>query len=152
MTSNYMQLDTAIDIVCYVLNLFALVNTPRVIFRTAFIHYLLISIIACLDLQHFLRFITGSCLLPQGPCRIDVLFSDDDEGCIFASTCLLQLHVPRHFESYEGFKAAMKAFPIHQDRPSILFKETGHDPSKCTFRKMREAVLGLLKLHFIKYI
>lgn len=61
------------------------------------------------DLQHFLRFITGSCLLPQGPCRIDVLFSDDDEGCIFASTYLLQLHVPRHFESYEGFKAAMKA-------------------------------------------
>ena len=97
------------DIVCYVLNLFALVNAPRVIFRTAFIHYLLISIIVCLDLQHFLRFITGSCLLPQGPCRIDVLFSDDDEGCIFASTCLLQLHVPRHFESYEGFKAAMKA-------------------------------------------
>lgn len=61
------------------------------------------------DLQHLLRFITGSCLLPQGPCRIDVLFSDDDEGCIFASTCLLQLHVPRHFQSYEEFKVAMKA-------------------------------------------
>jgi len=61
------------------------------------------------DLQHFLRFITGSCMLPQGACRIDVLFTDDDEGCVFASTCLLQLHVPQHFESYEGFKAAMKA-------------------------------------------
>ena len=76
---------------------------------SAFIHYLSINTNVCLDLQNFLRFITGSCLFPQGPCRINVMFSDDDEGCIFASTCRLQLHVPRHFESYEGFKAAMKA-------------------------------------------
>lgn len=75
----------------------------------AFIHCLIISITLFLDLQHFLRFITGSSSLPQGPCRIDVEFSDDDEGCIFASTCLFQLHVPQHFECYEGFKAAMKA-------------------------------------------
>ena len=46
------------------------------------------------DLHQLIRFVTGSKSLPTG--EISVTFAPTD-GCIFASTCLLELHLPTSF-------------------------------------------------------
>ena len=61
------------------------------------------------DLDDFLRFVTGSrssatCILPR---RITV--SCAPTNSIFASTCLLDLKLPNHFDSYKDFESAMRS-------------------------------------------
>ena len=61
------------------------------------------------DLDDVLRFVTGSrcsatCILPR---RITVSCAPTDS--IFASTCLLDLKMPNHFDSYKDFESAMRS-------------------------------------------
>ena len=61
------------------------------------------------DLNDFLRFVTGSrssgtCILPR---RITV--SCAAANSIFASTCLLDLKLPNHFDSYRDFESSMRS-------------------------------------------
>lgn len=62
--------------------------------------------ISLTDLKDFLRFATGSIALPSG--NIEVVF-DVEDGCIFASTCLMELHFPPKFDSYTTFQMAAMA-------------------------------------------
>jgi len=61
------------------------------------------------DLDNFLRFVTGSrssgtCILPR---RITV--SCAASNSIFASTCLLDLKLPNHFDSYKDFESSIRS-------------------------------------------
>ena len=61
------------------------------------------------DLDDLLTFVTGSrssatCILPR---RITV--SCATTNSIFASTCLLDLKLPKHFDSYKDFESAMRS-------------------------------------------
>lgn len=60
------------------------------------------------DLDDFLRFVSGSrssatCILPK---RITV--SCAATNSLFASTCLLDLKLSNHFDSYKDFESAMR--------------------------------------------
>lgn len=50
---------------------------------------------------------TGSCSVRKLQ-KIDVSF-DAEEGAIYASTCMEELHLPPDVELYECFEQAMKA-------------------------------------------
>ena len=61
------------------------------------------------DLDNFLRFVTGSrssgtCIRPR---RITV--SCAAANSIFASTCLLDLKLPNHFDSFRAFESSMRS-------------------------------------------
>lgn len=59
-------------------------------------------------LENFVFFVTGSSGLPNfGLSRINVKF--DNVPSIFASTCLLSLTLPNHFESEESFSLLLNA-------------------------------------------
>lgn len=59
-------------------------------------------------LKSFVLFVTGSTCLPNfGLSKIKVKF--DNVSSIFASTCLLSLTLPNHFESEESFSALLSA-------------------------------------------
>lgn len=58
------------------------------------------------DLHQLIRFVTGSKSLPTG--EISVTF-DPTDGCIFASTCLLELHLPTSFPTSVAFTEAITA-------------------------------------------
>ena len=61
------------------------------------------------DLDNFSRFVTGSrssgtCILPR---RITV--SCAASNSIFASTCLLDLKLPNHFDTYKDFESSIRS-------------------------------------------
>ena len=59
-------------------------------------------------LENFVFFVTGSTSLPTfGLGKIKVKF--DNTPSIFASTCLLSLTLPNHFESEESFSLLLEA-------------------------------------------
>ena len=61
------------------------------------------------DLKNFLKFVTGMPTVSMAtlPHRISV--SCHDSNSIFASTCLLELKLPKRFNSYAAFDVAMKS-------------------------------------------
>ena len=62
-------------------------------------------------LRKFLRYVTGSQYIPPVGYElgsVKVKFFPRMEG-IAASTCLLELHMPEHFHSYEELKAILNA-------------------------------------------
>ena len=78
------------------------------------IHFVLFSFQT--ELKDFLRFTTGSTALPRSR-KIEVDF-DVLDGCIFASTCLMEVHLPNKFDSFSSFKMAFKTV-ISRDEKSF---------------------------------
>lgn len=69
-------------------------------------------------LENFVFFATGSTSLPTfGLAKIKIKF--DNTSSIFASTCLLSLTLPNHFESEEAFSSSLKAVIASSARKSF---------------------------------
>lgn len=69
-------------------------------------------------LENFVFFATGSTSLPTfGLAKIKIKF--DNTPSIFASTCLLSLTLPNHFESEEAFSSSLKAVIASSARKSF---------------------------------
>ena len=63
-------------------------------------------------LEQYIKFCTGSPTLPQPPIHhIQVEVNDDATTGIFASTCLLRLHLPKAMGNmeFQNFKACLDA-------------------------------------------
>ena len=69
-------------------------------------------------LENFVFFGTGSTSVPTfGLAKIKIKF--DNTPSIFASTCLLSLTLPNHFESKEAFSLSLKAVIASSGRKSF---------------------------------
>ena len=69
-------------------------------------------------MENFVFFATGSTSLPTfGLAKIKIKF--DNTPSIFASTCLLSLTLPNHFESEEAFSLLLKAVIASSARKSF---------------------------------
>ncbi|KAK2564475.1 G2/M phase-specific E3 ubiquitin-protein ligase [Acropora cervicornis] len=68
------------------------------------------------DLKDLIRFITGSTPLPSSR-KIEVQF-DVTDGCIFASTCLMQIHLPSKFDTYDTLKMALTTVVLRDEKSS----------------------------------
>lgn len=67
-----------------------------------------------IDLKDLIRFITGSTPLPSSR-KIEVQF-DVTDGCIFASTCLMQIHLPSKFDTYDTLKMALTTVVLRDEK------------------------------------
>ena len=68
------------------------------------------------DLKDLICFTTGSTPLPSSR-KIEVHF-DVTDGCIFGSTCLMQIHLPAKFDTYGTLKMALKTV-VSRDEKSF---------------------------------
>ena len=67
-----------------------------------------------IDLKDLIHFITGSTSLPSSR-KIEVQF-DVTDGCIFASTCLMQIHLPSKFDTYDTWKMALTTVVLRDEK------------------------------------
>ena len=68
------------------------------------------------DLKDLICFITGSTALPSSR-KIKVEF-DVTDGCIFSSTCLMEIHLPAKFDTYGSLKMALNTV-VSRDEQSF---------------------------------
>lgn len=68
-------------------------------------------------LKDLLRFATGSMALPSSR-KIDMKF-DVTDGCIFTSTCTMELRLPVKFDSYKRFEEALKIVISRDEKKSF---------------------------------
>ena len=68
-------------------------------------------------MKDLLRFATGSMALPSSR-KIDVKF-DVTDGCIFTSTCTMELRLPVKVDSYKRFEEAVKIVISSDEKKSF---------------------------------